>query len=852
MKNSELILATKDFIETNSRLLLKIYSIALILLGIFEIYMGVFVLPVSNDECLWTPIKVGDKTTLVFQKVKVNGVTWRAGIRDGDILLAIGNTPLASEGHATNLLNKYKIGDYAEYTIKRKSEIIKTKVLVKKLIQFNNLAFTVLGFIWVLIASIVYLSRTKGKVQKAFFNIGAFFLIYFSFTILNYLFTNIVINVSLQLLILLPIVYAALRLPFELLKLFLLFPFESSIFNKKWAEKSFHYVPNVLFLIFSFYLLFAKIFNYNLLFINTVLNSSLNLSYFSAIAGLIILIIKYFKLDKDSKKPVGIIIVSFLLSILAIVYTIYIAPQIADTFFNSPEFYTPILLIVVLPLSFAYSIFKYQLFDVSVVLKNAIVYATATISVAAIYFISIYVLGQTISTAIGTEYKGIIAGLCFVVFSMVFQKTKDNFVDLLTKKFYPEQFAYQKILVDFSNQVSTILGLSNIFASLQNIFTENLKVSNFAIYLKVNDNKLRLATSTENEKFPLEIDFEENSITSLTKNVKRDYLKLVIEKQEFGKYFDFDINDINTMGIYSIIPLMYHNKLVGMMMVGLKYSGSVFAGKDLELLTACANQTAVAIENARLYESEAQRLSLEKELDNARRIQQSLLPQNLPLLKDSDIYGLMIPAMHVGGDYYDVIPINENHYYLVVADVSGKGLHTALYMSKLQTMLKLYCNYKLSPREILVEVNNQLCNTLEKGYFITATLCEVNISNKKIKFCRAGHLPYLFVNNGKVEEVLTKGIGLGLRQGSTFNSSIEERELEIKNGDVVVLYSDGVSEAQNADREEFSTNKLKKVLEESQYSNSQQIAEKILNEISQFRGTALQNDDITILIAGFE
>src|ERR1035437_9759291 len=161
------------------------------------------------------------------------------------------------------------------------------------------------------------------------------------------------------------------------------------------------------------------------------------------IIGLISLFINYLRLeDKFDKKPVLIILSAYALGLFGILYTVFIAPSITDTMFNSPEFYTPILLVAIIPIAFGISIFRYQLMDVSIVIKNTIIYGLATITIAAVYFLIIYVVGQSVSQAIGTQYQGIIAGVIFIVFAMVFQSTKNKFQDFLTAKFYPEQFAY--------------------------------------------------------------------------------------------------------------------------------------------------------------------------------------------------------------------------------------------------------------------------------------------------------------------------------------------------------------------------------------------------------------------------
>ena len=133
---------------------------------------------------------------------------------------------------------------------------------------------------------------------------------------------------------------------------------------------------------------------------------------------------------------------------------------------------------------FGYAILKYHLLDVSVVLRNTIIYGTAMATVAGIYFIVIYLLGQGISNAIGSENQGIVAGVFFLIFAFVFQSTKDRFQDFLTRKFYPEQFAYQKVLVQFSNDVSIVVGTDKILDLTSRTFVDALKINKFGILLR--------------------------------------------------------------------------------------------------------------------------------------------------------------------------------------------------------------------------------------------------------------------------------------------------------------------------------------------------------------------------------
>jgi serine phosphatase RsbU (regulator of sigma subunit) len=300
--------------------------------------------------------------------------------------------------------------------------------------------------------------------------------------------------------------------------------------------------------------------------------------------------------------------------------------------------------------------------------------------------------------------------------------------------------------------------------------------------------------------------------------------------------------------IYTIIPMVIKSRIVGLLAFGLKHSGSQFAGKDLELLCAAANQAAVSIENARLYEFEAQRFALQRDLENARKIQQSLLPKTLPQISCFDLSGRMISAMQVGGDYYDFIQVSPLKLFAVVGDVSGKGLSASLYMSKLQTMMRLYCVDGKSPKEILIEINKKIYEGIERNWFITATLVLFDAGQGVIRFCRAGHSQLLEISGDKVNFYQPKGIGLGLEEGRVFADTLEEVTLRLEPEHIYAIYSDGVSEAMDENNELFGTQQLADSILGNKNKNAGEIISGVLASVERFRGSREQNDDITLVL----
>lgn len=837
----------KNFIIKNRQRLIIAASAVLLLIGFINLYYILEVNVTSNDECLWVPDKVTkDSSAIHFQLVKVGGVAWNAGIRDGDQLLEINHIKLKNTFQAQQILNQFEEGDFAPYTYEHKGTVHHTKVYIKKLIQFPFLGMNLLAIIWLIIGFIVVMAKPDGTIQRHFYRLGVLFILLLTISILN----GSGQNLSIPLALLLDITWslAACYLPFMLMHFFWIFPKPFSFMNWNWFRKALFIIPGLMFLASFVYRIFYVYAKPNSQIFYQSFTTNLNIFLFVSVAvSLGSLIISYKKLDKADRRPLFVILASYLLGYASILYVIFVAPAITDTLFNQPEFYMPIILVAIIPISFAYSIFRYQLMDVSVVVKNTILYGAATIFVAAIYFLVIYLLGQTISSAIGTEYQGIIAGVIFISFALVFQSTKDKFQDFITEKFYPEQFAYQKVLISFINDISTYVGLETILDSMKKTFVHALRLGQFAILLKDDKNGVFHQVRSEgisNSKLNVLSELLQSFIESKQKLEKIP----VIEREEFGEVFPAHKEVLEQENIYTIIPMMVKSKIVGLLLFGLKHSGSQFGGKDLELLYAAASQAAVSIENARLYKSESEKLKIEQDLDLARKIQQGLLPKCIPSMEGLDICGQMISAMQVGGDYFDLLPVTDDKIFVVVGDVSGKGLSASLYMTKLQTMIQLACTADKSPKEILVEVNKRLYEAIGRNWFVTMTLALFDTKKRTVKFCRAGHMPVLISNNGGIELYRTQGIGIGLERGIIFEKTLFEEEIKLKHGQIYAFFSDGITEAMNENQDLYGEEQLAVILKNKSSYRSSEIMNEVWDDITAYRGTAEQNDDMTMVI----
>jgi len=251
--------------------------------------------------------------------------------------------------------------------------------------------------------------------------------------------------------------------------------------------------------------------------------------------------------------------------------------------------------------------------------------------------------------------------------------------------------------------------------------------------------------------------------------------------------------------------------------------------------------------------SELERERLHNELEIARDVQFKMLPKENPTIPGYLISSMCIPALEVGGDYFDFIKLGENKIGIVIADVAGKGLPAAIYMTLTKGAFQSYAALSDSPKEVLTKLNSLIYDTIERGSFITMFYAILDPNNDKLTFARAGHEPVIYFNNkeGKLSLLKPGGIGLGLEEGKIFLRSIEEKEINISQGDSLLFLTDGLTDAKNETNSDFGMNHLLDVIGKydvkSQNVDPKELLEKLSDEIRSFRNNSPQYDDITAI-----
>src|SRR6185295_16890909 len=257
-----------------------------------------------------------------------------------------------------------------------------------------------------------------------------------------------------------------------------------------------------------------------------------------------------------------------------------------------------------------------------------------------------------------------------------------------------------------------------------------------------------------------------------------------------------------------------------------------------------------------LLQTAAEKKRLEEELRIARAIQMSLLPRGPIDVPGLGITALCVPAREVGGDYYDFFRLPGNRLGILIADVSGKGTSAALYMAELKGLILALSQRYQSPRELLIEVNRIISEHLDSRSFITITYAVFDLLAGVMTFCRAGHTPLIFLSGPSavmpLARVLTpSGMVLGLRidgAAEKFAELLHEERVDLSAGDVIVLYTDGITEAMNPESDLFGESRLSRIVEEHGHLESSELRERIMREIEAFVGSADQHDDMTMIL----
>ena len=294
------------------------------------------------------------------------------------------------------------------------------------------------------------------------------------------------------------------------------------------------------------------------------------------------------------------------------------------------------------------------------------------------------------------------------------------------------------------------------------------------------------------------------------------------------------------------VPLQTGEETIGLIYLDSPQLIREFTVEDLNLLTVMANIAAIRIEHARLIEAEHAKRLLDRELERAAEIQRRLLPANAPEVAGFDLAGYNTPCRTVGGDYYDFLLYPDGRVAMVIADVSGKGMPAALLVSSLQARIQALFEKPEELAQQVARLNRITAANSPDNCFVTLFAAVLDPETGEMRYCNAGHNPPLLLHrNDEVELLEATGTVLGILPNGTF----EERTCRLERGELLVLFSDGITEACSPDtNEEFGEERLVALMRREWQQSSSRIIEQIKTQLSSFIGPALAADDMTAVV----
>ncbi|TRZ66487.1 PDZ domain-containing protein [bacterium] len=824
--------------DQSLRFLILLITVYCALISGIPLFRAAFTDRLTFDDSIKDFKQNADYSGLKVVSLRPGGVSEKAGILQEDIILAVNGIAVNDIREFNHELSKNPEGVTAVYTIERNGITFLAYVEVYRYFHLIFFVFSALAFGFLINGFIVGYSQPRDLVSQIFFLLGTSASIGFNYFggvwyytgVLNFLYYNYTFGLSL---------FYPLFFHF-----FSLYPNKYEFRGRKITLGAI-YLYSVL-LISVLPLLPIHITDESILYWVQLISLSPALILFGAI---ILFLVSYRKTNSILKKSLRIIVIGFILGGTGLIYYFFIfTPLIASGYRSMNILYrVPIILVLTIPISIGISILKYRILDTEYIVKKGITFGFLAFLVSAVYLGIAYLLDTFVLSGFrGNRMLLTIAVMYLFIFTFSHLiKQIRRFID---KRFYKERYNYRKALLKFSEELPFINNLRDVIEKLDFTIKETMGISK--VYVWIYDREfLRIVREYFNikEKFvETKLTFRDEVYSGLYRtdnNLKFLYPINLTEIDLPETHKDFIRNDKIVMSV----PICIKNKLIGAINFGEKPGGKTYSDEDVDLLKTLASQTSIVFENTRLKIEEMNMKIIESELQVARNIQLGLLP------KVSSPEGLEIscytcPARVIGGDFYDFIRIDEKRVLVVIADVSGKGIPAALYMAKVQAILRFASKIFKNPKDILNELNKQVFKKLDRNSYVTMILALFDTEQGKVRITRAGHNPVIYSNNGDLKMLKSKGIGIGLEGEKIFSENLEEVELDSAKNNFFLFYTDGLNEAMNTKREEFGIERILKIVNTNRYESPLIIQNRLVSEVENFRETADQNDDISIVV----
>jgi len=511
--------------------------------------------------------------------------------------------------------------------------------------------------------------------------------------------------------------------------------------------------------------------------------------------------------------------------------------------------------LMIFPASIAYAIAKHNLFDVDVYIKRAVGYAILTALIVGAYALVSIPLNILMGRYQVAQSKAFPILFTLGVI-LVFNPLRDRVQAFVDRVFFRREYDYGKIVEKMGAAMTSLLDLGEVLDRLVGTFIEDMFIDTSSVMLlspAKAEYQIYLADGDYKREIEEVIFNRDDPIMQILQQEKRELTKYdVLEDPKYKGISEEGGRNFETLHASLMVPLVYQDELIGLFSLGDKKSGKFYNREDIELLHTLANQSAVAIENARLFQESLEKQRMEEELAIARELQTSMLPATFPEIEGIEIAATSIPAREVGGDFFDFIEMGEERLGLVIADVTGKSVSGALVMSASRSVFRMLSEEQLTVGEIMVRANRRTKKDIKSGMFVALLYAVVDAESRTLNLCSAGQTQPIHLSAETEEARLVETEGDTFPLGILEDADYQETRLKLASGDKVVFYTDGIVEAMNDQEEIFGFDRLLDVVQGTRAMDAEALLKEVIDQVNQFAGGAAQHDDLTVIVLSVE
>jgi serine phosphatase RsbU (regulator of sigma subunit) len=497
------------------------------------------------------------------------------------------------------------------------------------------------------------------------------------------------------------------------------------------------------------------------------------------------------------------------------------------------------LFLLLSPFTFAYAIGKYRLLDLEAHIRRGTRRLIALILLVAVLVgLGYLVSGWVSRTFARGSFLSVSVTAAMVLVILLGAQQSEKIVE---RRIFPERERLRQLINDFLQRTVTLADKKSFWQQLEERLRDGLMVDAvYPVVRKLNNGVFLLRDADETPFHPE---------SSLVRELETRGRPLMVDEVICCSDVELSPDESEWLSqnrVALLLPMIAHGSLVGFLGLGGKTEREDYAAEELRILGSLAPQVALASDNMRLLEENIEKRRMEEELAIARHVQEGFLPREIPQVQGLEIAAHMVFCLEIAGDYYDVIPLEDGRTVLVVGDVSGKGAGAALIMANLQASLRALCGIGLALPEVMTRINRLIYQNTEPGQFITFFVGVFEPRERSLTYVNAGHNPPLLVHGiGKGRILETGGFILGVFPDATY----EQETLQLSPGDMLFLYTDGVSEAMNARSEELGEQRLLQMVSANATETPHAIVERVIEMVSRHTGDTPTSDDLTLLVA---